>query len=200
MESYGGRIEEGPEEILVCIVDDSYGKLSELSEEQQYEWFKAQLKKEFNQEFAEVDVAPGYSLPAYATFIQSVSEYWPILVATFFLAKPVSENLEVWRSAATRIKKYFTRPDVVLGRNAAAALAVEAIFEDMGGIPKNIQCSQYYWRDRRFKEEDFSNGQLLQEGPRMEYLSMAIHFFIIIADGVNYEVEVDGKSVRTKRV
>lgn len=200
MEKHGGQTFEGPEELLVCIVDDSYGKPSELDEEQQYEWFKARLEEEFSQEFEEVDVAPGYSLPAFATIVQVVSDYWPALVATFFLAKPVSENLEVWGNAARAIKKYFSRPDVVLGRNAAAALAVEAIFEDMGGIPKNIECVQYFWRDRRFKEEDFSNGLVVQDGPRTEYLSMAIHFFRIRADGVDFEVEVDGKSANARRV
>lgn len=127
---------EGPEEILVCIVDDSYGKPSDLDEEQQYEWYKAQLEKEFSQKFEEVDVAPGYSVPAFATIIQIATEYWPLLVATFFLAKPVSENLETWRNAANSIKKYFSRPDVVLGRNAAAALAIEAVFDDMGAFPR----------------------------------------------------------------
>lgn len=191
---------EGPEEILVCIVDDSYGQPSELGEEQQYELFKAQIEKEFSQAFEEVDVAPGYSIPAFATIVQVLSDFWPLLVATFFLAKPVSENLEVWGIVAQRIRKYFSRPDVVLGRNAAAALAVEAIFEDMGGVPRTLVCSQYFWRDRRFEKEDFSNGHVIQEGPRTEYLSMAIHIFRVRADGIEFEVRVDGKTVHTKRV
>jgi hypothetical protein len=200
MQKHGGQTYEGPEEILVCIVDDSYGKPSDLDEEQQYEWYKAQLEKDFSQKFEEVDVAPGYSLPAFATIVQIATEYWPALVATFFLAKPVSENLETWRNVANSIKKYFSRPDVVLGRNAAGALAVEAVFNDLGGIPKKIECLQYFWRDRRFKEDDFSNGELIQDGPRTEYLSMAVHFYRIRADGIEFEVEIKGKTVHAKRV
>lgn len=84
MQKHGGQTYEGPEEILVCIVDDSYGKPSDLDEEQQYQWYKEQLEKEFSQKFEEVDVAPGYSLPAFATIVQITTEYWPALVATFF--------------------------------------------------------------------------------------------------------------------
>ncbi len=201
MEKHGGQFFEGPDEVLVCVVDDSYGKPSDL-EEELHEWFKSELENEFSQIFEEVDVAPGYSVPAFATLVQVVSDYWPALVATFFLAKPVSENLEVWIRAAKTIRCYFVRPDIVLGRNAAAALAIEAVFEDMGGIPKTIECVGYHWRDRRFSEDeiDTSERQKIERGPRTEYLSMAIQVFKIRADRVEYEVIIDGKSVSARRI
>ncbi|WP_417274327.1 hypothetical protein [Celeribacter halophilus] len=87
-----------------------------------------------------------------------------------------------------------------MGRNAAAALAVEAVFEDISGVPKKIECFQYFWRDRSFKEEDHSDGQLIQDEPRTEYLSMAVHFYRIRVGGIEFEVEVDGKTVHAKRV
>ncbi|MEO9824207.1 MAG: hypothetical protein ABJF50_07305 [Paracoccaceae bacterium] len=200
MEKHGGQICEGPREILVCIVDDHYGVPEGLGEEEEYDWFKNQLEADFSQSFDEVDVAPGYSLPAFATFIQNVSEYWPFVIATFFLAKPVSENTEVWLKAAKGIKHYFSRSDVVLGRNAAAALAVEAICEDLDGIPRTIECHHYQWRDRRFAElSTGSDDEAIQDGPRTEYLSMAIHKFKIRADGVEFEADVEGKSVQLRR-
>ena len=153
MQKHGGQTHEGPEEILVCIVDDSYGKPSDLDEEQQYEWYKAQLEKEFSQKFEEVDVAPGYSLPAFATIVQIATEYWPVLVATFFLAKPVSENLEAWRNAANSIKKYFSRPDVVLGRNPAAALAVEAVLTTWGPFPRRSSAFSIFGETAGSKKE-----------------------------------------------
>ncbi|WP_415404959.1 hypothetical protein [Tateyamaria sp. SN3-11] len=200
VEKHGGQRNEGPTEVLVCIVGDSYGQPNGLSEEQQYEVFKSHVEREFSKTFEEVDVAPGYSVPAFATIVQVLSDYWPLLVATFFLAKPVAENLEVWGTVAKGVRKFFTRSDVVLGRNAAAALALEAVFDDMDGIPKTLVCTRYFWRDRRFEEEDLSGDKVIQEGPRTEYLSMAIHFFRIRADGVEFEVKVDGKSVQTKRI
>ena len=84
MEKHGGQVVEGPTELLVCIVDDHYGKPEGLVEEEAYDFFKNQLETDFSQSFQEVDVAPGYSLPAFATFIQNVSEYWPVIIATFF--------------------------------------------------------------------------------------------------------------------
>ena len=110
--------------------------------------------------------------------------------------------LEVWIRAAKTIRCYFVRPDIVLGRNAAAALAIEAVFEDMGGIPKTIECVGYHWRDRRFSEDeiDTSERQKIERGPRTEYLSMAIQVFKIRADRVEYEVIIDGKSVSARRI
>ena len=201
LEKHGGQFGEGPTDVLVCVVDDSYCKPSGLEETAQSASFSAALEKEFGQVFEEVDVAPGYSVPAFASFVQIVSDYWPALVAAFFLAKPVSDNLGVWAETARKVRRYFTGRDIVLGRNAAAALAIEAVFEEMGGVPKTIRCLGYHWTDRRFDKNDLddSDGQTIKEGPRTEYLCMAKQVFLIEADGISFEVEVDGKSVVAKR-
>lgn len=200
MQKHGRQFFEGPEEILVCIIDETYGGEDELDEELSFDRTRRQLETEFSQEFVEVDIAPGAELPAFAVVVQFLSDHWGHLIAAFFLAKPVSDNLEVYLKAAKSIKKYFSNHSVVLGRNAAAALAVEAVFDDMGGVPKNLECLQYYWRDSRFSEEFSADQKSLQNAPETEYLSVAVHVFKIRADGVDYRVEVDGKTVHATRV
>jgi len=202
IEKHGGQLSEGPAGILVCIVDDSYGKPNDLDETVLYDEFKTELEEEFEQSFEEVDVAPGYSVPAFATLIQAITDYWPYLIATFFLAKPVSENLDVWISIAKSIRKYFVRSDIVLGRNAAAVLALEAVIVELGEMPKSIMCNGYYWTDIRFEGEELGeiDKKSIQDGPRTEYLCMAKQIFRIEADGINFEVSVEGKSVSAKRI
>lgn len=198
-----GQIYEGETELMVCIIDPLYGKSEEAEEDGYFSKTLSSYENIYGTKFEEVDVAPGYSLPAYATFIELISEYWPLLVAAFFMAKPASENLLVWRALAKRVRRLFPGNQIALGRNAAAALAVEAVFDELGGIPKTIECKRYYIIDRRDfgKEfEDTHREKRIDLSPSTEYLGMVIHNFKITADGETFCVYIDGKSVIVQKV
>lgn len=197
------QLSEGPTNLLICVIDSAYGHDPEAETEAHFEREKAALEARYEQPFEDVDVAPGFSLPAYGTVLELTSQYWPVLVAAFFAAKPASDNLKVWSSAAKAVKRFFAGNNVVLGRNAAAALAIEAVFDELEGLPKTIQCQGYHYTDRRFLSNEKSQASEITNidvGPDTEYLGMAIHIFRIVADGIEFSIVVDGNEVALKRI
>ena len=193
---------EAGNEIVICLIQETYDTEAGRDESSEYERYKAELELEFGVEFEEVDVHPGASLPAFLTTIsEQVVPLLPWLMAIFMSAKPVKENLETWVELAGTIKRFFGR-EVILSRNGAAVLAVDAIFEELGDIPKKLQLLNYGLFDSRFPEqsEDGDSNNPVCEAPRTDYLSVTGHRFRILADGVQFEVVVQGKDVKLSRL
>ncbi|TCQ07678.1 hypothetical protein C8J34_104139 [Rhizobium sp. PP-F2F-G36] len=203
--------EEHPEEILIFIIDESYGHESRYVDTALYEdepalthaagqKFLNELKTEFDQEFEDVNVGPGADIPAFVTVItNNIFPLIPWLMALFFSGKPIVENVEAWRKIFGYMKRYFTR-DVLLNRQGAAVLAVEAVFTEMDGIPKSIRMLSYR-SDYRYDEgipPASCDGQIDKAPPTLN-LSMVRHVFEIEADGVKFLTIVDGRVTTTQR-
>ncbi|EAQ26595.1 hypothetical protein [Roseovarius sp. 217] len=146
--------EEEVDEVLIFVVDESYQRISEYVDWSDYadEWgateaaseiFLERISAEFDAEFEEANIGPGADLPAFVTFISSnIFPLIPWMMAIFFTGKPIIDNIEAWRTLFGKIRPFFSRT-VVLNRNGAAVLAMDAIFEDMGGIPKQVRLHGY---------------------------------------------------------
>ena len=66
MAKHGRQFFEGPDEVLVCVVDDSR-KAQRSWRRRTAQWFiQSELEKSFRKSLR-MDVAPGYSEPAFAT-------------------------------------------------------------------------------------------------------------------------------------
>lgn len=195
LQKNSGQLSEPEAEAMICIIDNAYGKSGVTEEDGYFDATKAAFELKYQQSFEEVDVAPGYSIPAYATLVQIASETWPYAVATFFLAKPIKENFAVWIGAAKSIRRFFKEDDVVLGRNAAAVLAVDTALQKVTSPPKEIECISYYWVDRRFEGSKDETPDVCKVAPSTEYLSMAIQVFYIRVDNTEFKVSIEGKLV-----
>jgi hypothetical protein len=202
--------EEEVDEILIFVVDESYDRINEYVNWDDYtdEWaateaaseiFLERIRAEFDAEFDEANIGPGADLPAFVTFIGSnIVPLTPWLMAIFFSGKPIIENIEAWRTLLGKIRPFFSRT-VVLNRNGAAVLAMDAIFEDMGGIPKQVVLHGYT-PGYRYDAADLVVPQEIEDPMPTLNLSMVKHVFHIEADGMSYVVAVEGAKVTAKRV
>lgn len=201
--------EEQPDEVLIFIVDESYDRIDEHVNLGEYadegaatdaasRVFLSRIKSEFDIDFDEVNIGPGADLPAFVTVIsENVVPLIPWLMAVFFSGKPIVDNVDAWRAILSKIKPFFHRT-VVLNRNGAAVLAMNAVFEDMGGIPKKVVLHGYK-PDYKFDEAQLVVPTDIKDPIPTINLGTVKHVFHIEADGVLFVVAVDGSKVIAKR-
>jgi hypothetical protein len=202
--------EEEVDEVLIFVVDESYDRINEYVNWDDYadEWaateaareiFLEHIRAEFDAEFEEANIGSGADLPAFVTFIGSnIVPLTPWLMAIFFSGKPIIDNIEAWRTLLGKIRPFFSRT-VVLNRNGAAVLAMNAVFEDMGGIPKQVVLHGYT-PGFQYEDADLLVPQEIEDPMPTLNLSMVKHFYHIEADGISYVVAVEGTKVTAKRV
>lgn len=193
--------DEESSQIFILIVDETYGG-DEETWEGDSERFRRGLECEFECKFEEANIGPGADIPAFLTTIATTTvPLWTVLLGTFFLGKPINENLTAWSEIGRKVRSFFGR-QVVLARNGAAAIAVEAIFEEMGGLPKTVRLLSY--RTGHIGDSD-GIGDILRSDeiqgnvPTLN-LGHVRHIFEIEADGVLHRVTVDGKRARVLRL
>lgn len=202
--------EEQSDEILIFVIDESYAHIGEYVNWDDYadesaateaasKIFLTRIKSEFDADFEEANIGPGADLPAFVTVIASnVVPLIPWLMAVFFSGKPIVDNIEAWRTLLSKIRPYFSRT-VVLNRNGAAVLAMDAVFEDMDGIPKEVVLHGYK-PDYRYDDAELVAPTEIEDPMPTLNLSKVKHVFHIEADGVSFVVAVDGTKVTAKRV
>lgn len=184
---------EAEGEIFVLVVDETYGGNEETYEEDS-ESYRQGLESEFNAQFAPTNVGAGADIPAFLTIIATTSvPLWVLVLSMFFLGKPVKENLDAWKEIGAGIQRFFDRP-IILSRHGAAVLAVEAVFDKMGGTPKAVRLLSY--RPHHAYEDDWKSlatSRDTEPAPPVLNLGHVLHVFEIEADGVAFRVAVDGK-------
>lgn len=192
---------EEESQIFILIVDKTYGGDEETWEEDS-ERYRCGLEREFDCEFAEANIGPGADIPAFLTIIATTTvPLWAVLLSAFFLGKPINENLTAWSEIGRKVRSFFGR-QVVLARNGAAAIAVEAVFEEMGGLPKTVRLLSYRAGHIGDDESigDISRSDRIHENVPTLNLGYVRHIFEIEADGVLHRVTVDGKHTEVLRL
>ena len=188
---------EDASQIFVIVIDETYG-ISEDHWEEESEKYRKALEQEFGVGFSEANVGPGADIPAFLTMIATTSvPLWSVLLGAFFLGKPISENLEGWADIGRRLRRFFAKP-VILARHGASVLAVEAVFEEMGGTPKSIILKSYrvgHIGDQQDIEGMERSNEIVENVPTL-YLGYSRHIFEIEADGQTFRVIVDGKKTK----
>lgn len=202
--------EESAGDILILIIDESYDREEDYVDASLFDdegqlvraasaAYRSELQREFGFVFEEANVGSGADVPAFATYLsENLIPLIPWLMAVFFSARPVVDNLEAWRIIFAYIKRFRTRP-VLLGRHGAAVVAVEAVFQEMGGTPKAIQLKGYR-TVHRLGEEGAAIDDRIEAAPSTITLSEVKHIFEIEADGVPFLVVVDGADARANRI
>lgn len=192
---------EGPSEIVIAIIDEAYDN-GEDDYEQASAIYRSCLVDEFSVEFEEANIGPGADLPAFITVLrENALPLLPWLLAVFFSGKPIVCNLAAWRQIFASVRRFFLRP-LVLSRNGAAALAVEAVFEEMDGTPRYLHLRSYrpvgIWEADDFHK--MTGLGAIEVAPKNIQLGSVLHIFEIEADGVRLLVCVNGRDVRLRRV
>lgn len=188
-------------DIFILIVDETYGGDEEtyISESDKY---RRQLERDFQVSFAPANIGAGADIPSFLTIIATAPvPVWAIVLSLFFLGKPINENLSAWGEIAAGIRRFFSRP-VVLSRHGAAALAVEAVMEEIGGLPKLIRLLSYRAHYAGFDDElaSLPNSREIDASPPVLNLGHTQHVFDIEVDGVSFRVGVRGKNVEMVRI
>ena len=202
--------EEGHDEVLIFVIDESYDRIDEFVDLDDYldelsatdaasAVFRTRIEAEFGSSFEQVNVGPGADMPAFVTAITSnIVPLLPWLLAVFFSGKPIIDNLGAWQTIYGRMRPYFSRTTIT-NRNGAAVLAMAAVFEDMGGIPKSVTL-RGYTSGYRHDEDCVAAPPAIEEPPPTLGLSLVNHVFHIEADGVAFLVTVDGEKASAKRI
>ena len=190
---------EKDDAIFLLVVDETYDSGETWAQDS--ERYRLGLEKEFGVNFTEANIGPGADMPAFLTVLSTTTvPLWSVVLGAFFLGKPINDNLDAWHAIGKRLRQFFKRP-VYLSRNGAAALAMEAVFEELGGIPKSVRLCGY--KISHLDESEFEEVGELQEisaTPETLYLGFIWHIFEIEADGVLFRVRVDGKATKIRRL
>lgn len=192
---------ETDEQVIVTIVDETYGAYPDEEWAGVRETFRQDLQAEFGLDFTDTDIGPGADLPAFATLIEPLVAPAAAGLAVLIAGKPIREGLDNWLILAGRVRRLFTR-QVFLSRNGAAALALEAVVGAHGGLPQTLKVVGYT-TEHILEPEDLAAVDGLTEiapPPRTSNLSMARHIFEIMADEDTYRVSVNGKSVNLLKI
>ena len=193
---------EGPDELFVLIIDETYGESDDETYEIESERYRRELEREFGREFREANIGPGADLPAFLTVLTTTQvPLWAVLLATFFAGRSIKENLNAWSEMAKALKRFFGRP-VMLGRQGAAVIALEAIMDEMDGLPKAVRLLGYTVDHLGDPAPLIERSPIdtIADVPDTLVLGMALHVFEIEADGVRFRASVDGKNVSIVRL
>jgi hypothetical protein len=190
---------EQDDEIFVLVADETYDSGDTWAQDS--ERYRLDLEKEFGVTFTEANIGPGADMPAFLTVLATTTiPLWSVVLGAFFLGKPINENLGAWHAIGKRLHQFFKRP-VYLSRNGAAVIAVETVFENIGGMPKTLQLCSY--RISHLDEREFKQAGPSQEivaTPETLYLGFIWHIFEIEADGILFRVRVDGRTTKIIRL
>jgi hypothetical protein len=178
-------------QIIVLVIDETYGH-NEDTWEVESEQYRINLCAEFKADFEESNVGPGADIPAFLTDIATTAiPLWTVLVGAFFLGKPINENLDGWSAIGQKIRTFFKRP-VILARHGASVLAVEAVFDHIGGLPKVIKLISY--RPMHIGDPEdlmvIEASDELMENTDTINLGYVRHIFEVEADSKMYRVSV----------
>lgn len=194
--------QESEAQILVAIVDETYDVAEDDAWERDREEYRLGLEREFGLPFVEGNIGPSADFPAFITLLQTASiPNWVVLVSAFFLGKPIMENWEAWRDMGKRINSFFKRP-TYLNRQGAAAIAVDRLFDELGGPPHSLRLLSY--RAVPVAErDDLSDtprvGEIAEAQDTLQ-LGFIIHIFDVEADGDVFRVSVDGRKTNIVRL
>ncbi|MGL4234679.1 hypothetical protein [Tabrizicola sp.] len=188
-------------QIFILVVDETYGGDEETWDEDSKRYHAA-LEKEFEVPFTEANVGPGADIPAFLTIIATTAvPIWSLLIAAFFLGKPINDNLAAWADIGRKIRSFFGKP-VLLARHGAAVIAVEAVFSEMEGMPKSIRLVSYrpaHIGDPEDPARYDRSTEISENAPTLN-LGHVRHIFEIEADGQLFRVSVDGKDAKAIRI
>ena len=192
---------EKDDQIQIAVIDETYGIIDDDAQWQEArEEFRRKLEAEYAMPFEDADIGPGASLPAFVTFLSGTATVpvWTMLAAAFFLGKPLHENLKAWRDMAVKLREFLKRP-AALNRHGAAIIAVDAVFKDMGGIPRELHLVSYGTRHIADPDSSVSKTDIADAAPTL-FLGFIQHVFRIEADGVTFEVVVEERSAKAIRL
>jgi hypothetical protein len=193
--------DESCDEIYVLVIDETYGGDEEtyLAESESY---RKGLEREFQVLFVPANVGAGADIPAFLTVIATTSiPLWAVLLGAFFVGKPIKENLEAWIEMGATVRRFFRRP-VVFSRHGAAVLAIEAVFDEIGGMPKTVRLVSYRQQHIGYQDKLASLPKSTDIGstPPILNLGHVQHVFEIDADEVSFRVGVSGKKIDILRI
>jgi hypothetical protein len=190
---------EAEGQLFIFVLDETYDTDDEESYPQRSEAFRAALEAEFGLPTLEANIGPGADVPAFIVdLLNGTSPNWLLLLGLFFAGKPIKENVSAWIDGVKAIRSFFGRR-VVLGRHGASVLAIEAVFNEVGGIPKTVRMLSYRtWHDPDPTKYNLSNT--IEKNAPILNMSQVVHVFEIEADGQLLRVTVDGMLTRLTRL
>src|SRR6187551_1723950 len=82
--------------ILIAVVDETYGKSDDEDWERDREQFRLSLENEFGLRFEDGNIGDSADYPAFLTLFQTEVSVplWQAIAAAFFLGKPLNDNIE----------------------------------------------------------------------------------------------------------
>lgn len=193
---------EGSDEIQVFIIDKTYDHYDE--EGPASERFRISLEAEYNLKFKEANIGPSADVPAFLTTLLNSSfqvPIWTVILGLFFSGKLIRDNFDAWHDMAKRIAKFFNH-QVVFSRNGASIIAMKAVLDELGTVPKTIQLISYRF-DMIFSVEELASLEVsseINESLNPIFLGQGWHIFEIRLDEVLLRVGINGETAHIVRI
>ncbi len=183
-------------EIGIYFPDTTYGQEGSDAEwEERSAALKREIEQETGLELEQADIAPGFSYPAFATFI---SEYWPVVAAPFALfltGEKIDKNIDAWAGLYARVKRRLLR-SAYLDQNGASIVAMNAVIEECGAAPQVARLEAYaLWLLLEGPVEHNTTPIVgFADPPEEKYLGVIVHIFQIAADDRRFKVYVEANT------
>ncbi len=145
--------------------------------------YRKGLEAEFDAEFLEANIGPGFDIPAFSTVVD-VSVYFGAGFALFFKGAEIVQGWEAWASAYKRLHRFLHRRPT-FDRGAAAIVALDRIIHATGKPPERLKLVGYS-AELSFVAEGDTIAIPLEIGDTVPDLNLGItsHIFSIEVDGV----------------
>lgn len=186
---------ENEGQLFIFVLDETYDCEDEETYPLRSEAFRVALEAEFGLSAIEGNIGSGADVPAFIIdLLNGATPNWVFLLNLFFAGKPIQDNLGAWIDAVKAVRSLFGKR-VVLARHGASVLAIEAVFNELGGLPKSVKMWSYR---TGYGENPASYDRAGIIGPNAPTLKMSqvVHVFEIEADGLLFRVTVDGLRTR----
>lgn len=176
----------------IYLIDETYDRYDDEAEASRR--YKSRLEAELSMELEERNIGAGADLPSFLAQI----DVGPLLavVTLFFLGTPINENLDAWPKIFSKFKSFLKYPIRTDG-TAAAIIAIQRVFEELGGLPRSVVLKKYWATSPRSETSfpiDVSEFGIGDE-PNEEELGDVVHNFVIVAENLTFQVSVIGNRV-----
>lgn len=192
------QLAEDEENILVAVIDETYGDSSDDDWLIAREEFRQKLEAEFGLSFSDANIGPGADLPVFAALITPLALPVSVAFAVLVAGKPIKEGLDNWLAMAEQLRKLFRR-QVYLNRNGAAVLALQAVTKEYRALPRSILLVGYKVQHVMDPDDLAALDPLTEiaDPPGTIYLGALRHIFEFNVDDTVFRASVEGRTVNT---
>jgi hypothetical protein len=176
----------------IYFFDTTYGHHDGDEWDVAAEQLRKKLEQEFGRIFERTNIGPGFDIPAFVTWVMAAPLEAKI-IGLLLLGDVLNKSMEGFIAIAKKIRPLFQR-GFALNRDAAVVLAITAVFDKLGGLPRTVRLVGYRTVYLLDQDEDDLSQPLTEIGKSVPeiHLGMVAHVFQFDAEDRTFRVYIRG--------